>query len=79
MYEENKSWTKIYNGFWCVANGRRRTTRVEYVMKNKQIDHVSNIISTHHGIFTKIFTIFFSNARKPGNVSEFKFDKHFWR
>lgn len=48
-------------------------------MKNKQIDHVSNIISTHHGIFTKIFTIFFSNARKPGNVPEFKFDKHFWR
>ena len=44
-------------------------------MKNKQIDHISNLTSKRHGIFTENFTILFSNAEKTGNVQEFEFDK----
>ena len=33
-----------------------------YVMKNKQIDHISNIMSKRHGVFTENFTIIFPNA-----------------
>ena len=44
-------------------------------MKNKQIDHISNLTSKRHGIFTGNFTILFSNAEKTGNVPEFEFDK----
>ena len=43
-------------------------------MENKSVDVISNIMSKRHSIFTKNFTIFFSNAGKTGNVSEFKFD-----
>ena len=45
-------------------------------MKNKRIDHISNIMSKHHGIFTENFTIFFSNAGKTGNLPEFEFEKY---
>ena len=41
-------------------------------MKNKRIDHISNIMSKHYGIFTENF--FFSNAAKTGNKPEFKFE-----
>ena len=43
-------------------------------MKNKSIDLKVDIMSKRHGIFTKNFTIFFSNAGKTKNVLEFKFD-----
>ena len=33
-----------------------------FVLKNKQTDHASNIMSKRHGFFTKDLTIFFSNA-----------------
>ena len=33
-----------------------------YVMKNKQIDHISNIMSKRHGVFSENFAIFFPNA-----------------
>ena len=32
-------------------------------------------MSKRHGILTGNFTIFFSSARKAGNVPEFEFDK----
>ena len=44
-------------------------------MRNKRIDHISNIMSKRHGIFTGNFIIFFSSAEKAGNVLEFKFYK----
>ena len=44
-------------------------------MKNNRIDHISNIMSKRHDIFTKNITIFFSNAGKPVKVLEFEFDK----
>ena len=44
-------------------------------MKNKRIDHMSKNMSKLHAIFTRNFTIFFSNAEKTGNVREVKFDK----
>ena len=44
-------------------------------MKNKQVDHIRNIMSKHLSILTKNFTIFFPNAVKTGNMPEFKFDK----
>ena len=39
-------------------------------MKNKPMDHISKFLSKRHGIFTKNFTIFFSNAGKTGNVPD---------
>ena len=36
-------------------------------MKNKRIDHISNIMSKHHGIFTEK-KFFFSNAAKTGRI-----------
>ena len=51
--------------------------------KNKRIDHISKIMSKHHGTFTENFTISFSNAGKTGNGPEFEFEKFekivFWR
>ena len=44
-------------------------------MKKKQIDHISNLTSKRHGIFTENFTILYSNAGKTGNEPEFEFDK----
>ena len=44
-------------------------------MKNKQIDHISNLTSKRQGIFTENFTLLFSNAGKTGNVPEFEFGK----
>ena len=44
-------------------------------MKNKQIDHISNIMSKRHGILTGNFAIFFSSAGKARNVPDFEFDK----
>ena len=44
-------------------------------MKKKLNDHISNIMSKCHNIFTENFTIFSSNAGKSGNVLEFKFYK----
>ena len=44
-------------------------------MKNKWIDHVSQIMLKRQDIFTENFTIFFSNAGKTVNVPEFEFDK----
>ena len=44
-------------------------------MKNKQIDHMSKIMSKRQGIFNENFTISFSNARKTGNMPEFEFYK----
>ena len=44
-------------------------------MKNKQIDHINNIMRKCYGIFTENFTIFSSNAGKTGNLSEYGFDK----
>ena len=32
-------------------------------------------MSKHHGVFTKKFTISFSNAGKTGDVPEFEFGK----
>ena len=43
-------------------------------MQNKIIDLMRNIMSKGHGIFTKNFTIFFSNGGNTGNVLKFKFD-----
>ena len=37
-------------------------------MKNKQIQHVSNIMSKCHVIFTKNFTFLLSNIVKTGKV-----------
>ena len=54
-------------GFFCAE--------LSYVMKSKRIDYMSNVMSKHHGIFTKNFTIVFSNAGKAGNRPEFEFDK----
>ena len=39
-------------------------------MKNKRIDHISNIMSKHHGIFTEK-KFFFQMQRKQ---AEFKFE-----
>ena len=44
-------------------------------MKNKQIYHISHIMSKCHGAFTENFTIFLSNTEKTENVPEFKFDR----
>ena len=44
-------------------------------MKNKQIDHISNIMPKRRGIFTENFTIFFSCTWQTGNAPEFEFDK----
>ena len=44
-------------------------------MKNNRIDHINKIMSKLHDIFTKNFTIFFSNAEKTVNVPDFEFDK----
>ena len=44
------------------------------IMKYKSIDPRRNIMSKRRGIFTENFTIFFTNAAKIANVSEFKFD-----
>ena len=43
-------------------------------MKNKQIDHTSNTMSKHHGVFTKNFIIFFSNQGKTEHVPAFEFE-----
>ena len=43
-------------------------------MKNKRMDHISNIMKKCHSIFTKNFTIPFPNTEKIGNAPEFKFD-----
>ena len=43
--------------------------------ENKKIDHISNIMSKPHGIFTKNVTISLSNAGKTGNVPKFEFYK----
>ena len=45
-----------------------------YVIKNKRIDHISNITSKHHETFTKNFTILF-NTRKSENAPKFEFEK----
>ena len=42
--------------------------------ENKRIDLVRSIISKYHGIFTENFIIFFSNAEKTGNMSQFDFE-----
>ena len=44
-------------------------------MKNKRTDHISSIMSKHHGIFTENFMSLFSIAEKTGNVPEFKIEK----
>ena len=44
-------------------------------MKNKQIDHIIKIMLKRHGVFTKNFTISFSNAEKIRKVPKFEFDK----
>ena len=44
-------------------------------MKNKQIDHISKIMSKRNDIFAENFIIFFPNAGKTANVPEFEFDK----
>ena len=44
-------------------------------MKNKQIDHISKIMSKRHDIFTKNFIIFFSNAGKAVKAPEPAFYK----
>ena len=41
--------------------------------ENKKIDHISNIMSKPHGIFTEKVTISFSNAGKTRNVSNSSF------
>ena len=38
-------------------------------MKNKRIDHISNIMSKHYDIFTENLIIFFSNATLTGNMT----------
>ena len=55
-------------------------------MKNKEIDHISKIMSKSHGIFTENFTVFwgfFSNGGETRSVLETEFDKFykkiFWR
>ena len=44
-------------------------------MKNRQIDHISNIMSKRCGIFTENFTIFFEYTWETWNVPEFEYDK----
>ena len=39
----------------------------------KVLKLISNIMSKCHGIFTENVSIFFSNAGKTGNLSEFMF------
>ena len=46
-----------------------------FVLKNKQTDHTSNIMSKRHGVFTKNLIIFFSNAGETEDVPEFKFER----
>ena len=45
--------------------------------KNKQIDHISKIMSKRHGAFIDNFTIFLLNSEKTGNLPEFEFDKFY--
>ena len=40
-------------------------------MKNKRIDHISKIMLKRHGVFTEIYTFFFSSTER----AEFEFDK----
>ena len=54
---------------------KSETTNMKYQIKNKRIDHISNIISKRHGILTESVIIFFSSARKTVNVPEFELDK----
>ena len=44
-------------------------------MKNKQFDHISKIMLKRQGVFTKKFTISYTNAEKTTKVPEFEFDK----
>ena len=44
-------------------------------MKNKRIDHISQIMSKLHDIFTENFAIFSANTGKTVNAWEFEFDK----
>ena len=41
-------------------------------MKNKSINLINNVMPKLHSIFTKDFTIFFSNVLNTGSVPEFK-------
>ena len=44
-------------------------------MKNKQIDHISNIMSKCQCNFMKAVQLLISNAKKAENLLEFEFDK----
>ena len=44
-------------------------------MENKQIDHISNIMSKCQCNFMKTVQLLISNARKTENLLEFEFDK----
>lgn len=44
-------------------------------MKTSKLTIQAVLYETGHCVFTKNFTIFFSNAAKTGNVQEFEFEK----
>ena len=49
-------------------NFNKLRSLLPYVIKNKQIDHIS--ISKRHDVFSENFAIFFSNAEKqPSEIS----------
>ena len=60
---------KTFNNFYKLL-----VIIISYAMKSKQIDHISNIISTPHDTFIKGFN-FFLNEGNTGNVPKFEFDK----
>ena len=47
------------------------------VIKIKQIDNITNIMSKGHGVSTENFTIFFSNEGKTENGLEFEFERFY--
>ena len=45
------------------------------MIKDKQIDHITKIMSKRHDMFAENLTISFPNAGTTGNVFEFEFGK----
>ena len=44
-------------------------------MKSKQVDHISNTMSKHQGVFIETLPSIFSNAGKTENLPEFEFER----
>ena len=77
MYHYNHH---TYDVAFCIfscktlSNFHKLLVKIAMCDENKRIDLVRSIISKYHGIFTENFIIFFSNAGKTGNMSQFDFE-----